>query len=74
MVVGVYSIDHSCLIGREFLAGQGKSRESRIAIVGAGPAGLSAGYFLKKKGYKNVTIFERLGRVGGMCCSITEDG
>lgn len=56
------------------MAGQGKSRESRIAIVGAGPAGLSAGYFLKKKGYKNVTIFERLGRVGGMCCSITEDG
>ncbi len=44
-----------------------------ILIIGAGPAGLSAAYYLKKHGYKNVTVMERLGRVGGLCCSATED-
>ena len=48
-------------------------REARILILGAGPGGLSAAHFLRRYGYKNVTVFEKLGRVGGMCCSITED-
>jgi hypothetical protein len=50
---------------------QGKDAE--IVIVGAGPAGLSAAYFLKKNGYQNVTVIEKLGRVGGLCFTITED-
>src|SRR5690606_18874804 len=33
-------------------------REQRVAIVGAGPAGLAAAHFLARKGYQ-VTIFER---------------
>jgi NADH-quinone oxidoreductase subunit F len=37
----------------------------RIAVVGAGPAGLSAAYFLALKGYP-VTIFEALPVAGGM--------
>ncbi|HUJ89126.1 MAG TPA: FAD-dependent oxidoreductase [Syntrophorhabdales bacterium] len=37
----------------------------KIAIIGAGPAGLSVGYYLGKMGYK-VTIFERLNEPGGM--------
>jgi len=37
----------------------------RVAIVGAGPAGLNAGYQLAQKGY-NVTIFEALPVAGGM--------
>lgn len=41
----------------------------RIAILGGGPAGLAAGMNLEKKGYDNYTIFERLDRVGGKCCS-----
>jgi hypothetical protein len=48
-------------------------REARILILGAGPGGLSAAHFLRRYGYKNVTVFEKLGRVGGMCRSITED-
>jgi len=40
-------------------------REERIAIIGSGPAGLSAAYFLAWKGYK-VTIFEKLPLAGGM--------
>ncbi len=47
--------------------------EHRIAIIGAGPAGLSAAYFLKKQGYRDVLVLEKLGRVGGMCRTITED-
>jgi len=37
----------------------------RVAIVGSGPAGLSAGYYLSRKGY-SVTIFESLPVPGGM--------
>ena len=49
------------------------SRDKRIAIVGAGPAGLSTALFLSKNGYHNVTVFEKLGRIGGLCDSITVD-
>jgi len=37
----------------------------RVAIVGSGPAGLTAGYYLAKLGY-SVTIFEALPKAGGM--------
>ena len=36
-----------------------------IAIVGAGPAGLTAAFYLKKKGHK-VTVFEQRTEPGGM--------
>ncbi len=50
------------------------SKSDRICIVGAGAAGLSTGYFLKKKGYRNVVVLEKQGRVGGLCCSVTHEG
>lgn len=37
----------------------------KVAIIGAGPAGLTASFFLAKEGY-DVTIFETLGEPGGM--------
>jgi heterodisulfide reductase subunit A-like polyferredoxin len=40
-------------------------REERVAIVGSGPAGLTAAAFLAQKGYP-VTIFEALPVIGGM--------
>ena len=40
-------------------------REERVAIIGAGPAGLMAGYELRKMGY-HPTIFEALPFAGGM--------
>lgn len=39
--------------------------DKRVAIVGAGPAGLTAAYYLAKLGH-NVTVFEKLPYVGGM--------
>ncbi|MHB9150194.1 MAG: FAD-dependent oxidoreductase [Thermoleophilia bacterium] len=41
------------------------SRGERVAVIGAGPAGLSAGYYLARRGYKPV-IFEALPVPGGM--------
>ena len=40
-------------------------RKEKIAVIGAGPAGLTAAYFLRLKGYQ-VTVFEKLSVPGGM--------
>ncbi|RYD05571.1 hypothetical protein N752_09500 [Desulforamulus aquiferis] len=40
-------------------------RQEKVAVIGSGPAGLSAAHFLALKGYK-VTIFEALPVTGGM--------
>ncbi len=50
------------------------NKNSRICVIGAGSAGLSAAYFLKKRGYQNVTVLEKAGKVGGKCNSITYGG
>ncbi len=42
-----------------------EEREGKIAIIGSGPAGLTAAYYLVKAGY-NVHIFEKLSVPGGM--------
>jgi protoporphyrinogen oxidase len=39
---------------------------ANIAIVGAGPAGLSTAWFLSKHGFHNVTVLEKLGQIGGL--------
>ncbi len=38
----------------------------KIAIIGAGPAGLSCAYYLANMGYENVTVFDRNPAPGGM--------
>ena len=43
---------------------------TRICIVGAGAAGLSAAYNLRKKGYKNITVLEKEKQAGGKCRTI----
>jgi len=42
-----------------------EEKGKRVAIIGAGPAGLSAAFDLRKKGYK-VTVYEALPKGGGM--------
>lgn len=43
----------------------GKPEGKKVAIIGAGPAGLTAGYFLNRGGYR-VTVFEAGTNPGGM--------
>ena len=42
-----------------------KTLHKKVAIIGSGPAGLSAAYFLRKKGLQ-VTIYEKLEKLGGL--------
>ncbi|MFA6978384.1 MAG: putative selenate reductase subunit YgfK [Ignavibacteriaceae bacterium] len=49
-----------------------KLSDSKIAIIGAGPAGLSCGFFLAKAGL-DVTIFERSSRAGGTVQNVIPD-
>jgi len=50
---------------REKVSSMPKLREEKIAIIGSGPAGLTAAYELVKKGY-SVTVLESLSEPGGM--------
>ena len=68
--VGIQSIERF-LADQDFAGGEPytpsvrEARKEKIAIVGSGPAGLSAAYFLARDGYP-VTVFERLPVAGGM--------
>ena len=42
-----------------------EDREERVAVIGAGPTGLAAAYYLSIEGYQ-VTVFEKLPVAGGM--------
>jgi NADPH-dependent glutamate synthase beta subunit-like oxidoreductase len=47
----------------------GNGAEARVAVVGSGPAGLSAAYFLAREGFA-VTVFEKRDRAGGLLRSV----
>ena len=49
---------------REFICAVSE-KDEKVAIVGAGPAGIAAAFYLGRRGYK-VTIFEALPEGGGM--------
>lgn len=40
-----------------------------VAIIGAGPAGLSAATFLKRLNFEDVTIYEKESFAGGLLMS-----
>jgi heterodisulfide reductase subunit A-like polyferredoxin len=42
-----------------------EKRNEKVAVIGSGPAGLTAAYYLLQQGY-GVTIFEKLAEPGGM--------
>lgn len=42
-----------------------QQNNKKVAVIGAGPAGLSAAYYLSQMGY-SITIFEKLPAAGGM--------
>ncbi|RJR34475.1 MAG: FAD-dependent oxidoreductase [Desulfobacteraceae bacterium] len=50
---------------REKSAGREPATGKRVGVVGAGPAGLTAAYYLSRRGHE-VTVFESLPYAGGM--------
>jgi NADPH-dependent glutamate synthase beta subunit-like oxidoreductase len=59
--VGDFGIAHKLKLSRL----HDEKRSEKVAVVGAGPAGLSCAYQLARKGYQ-VTIFEGFPKPGGM--------
>ena len=59
--LGDYALENS---GKMYKSPKSESGKS-VAIVGSGPAGLAASYYLRKFGHK-VTVFEAMEEAGGM--------
>jgi NADPH-dependent glutamate synthase beta subunit-like oxidoreductase len=59
--VGDYMLEHADRIFTPPQAASGK----RVAVVGSGPAGLAAAFYLRRSGH-GVTVFERQPEAGGM--------
>lgn len=51
--------------GKPYVPSLKAAKKDKVAVIGSGPAGLSAAYFLAREGYK-VTVFEKLPVAGGM--------
>lgn len=49
------------------------SRDKRIVVLGAGPAGLGAGFRLRELGHEDWEIYEAGPRAGGLSASFTDD-
>ena len=60
-----YAADYAFEQGYQYRPKVKSRKQERIAIIGSGPAGLSAAWDLTKDGYQ-VTIFEALSVAGGM--------
>ena len=59
-----FATDHGAHIQRKLPSPKQQYTE-RVAIVGAGPTGLSAAYYLARRGY-NVTVYDAMPVAGGM--------
>lgn len=59
--LGDYILEHA----DRYYQAPGEETGKRVAIVGGGPAGLTAAYFLRKAGH-GVTIYEKMEEAGGV--------
>lgn len=63
--IKVYAADYDLNDEEVYIPSLKASTGKKIAVVGAGPAGLSAAYFLLREGHA-VDVFEAMGKPGGM--------
>ena len=59
--LGDYALAHAAAV----LSGAPVETGKTVAVVGAGPAGLTAAYFLRQQGHA-VTVYDRMPEAGGM--------
>lgn len=59
--LGDFALEHV----EAFYRAPGAESGKNVAVVGSGPAGLTAAYFLRKQGHA-VTVYERMQEAGGM--------
>lgn len=59
--VGDYILDHAA----DYFMPPGKETGKKVAVVGSGPAGLAAAYYLRRSGHE-VTVLEKRAEPGGM--------
>ena len=59
-----FAVDHADKM--DFGKAAAAATAKRVAIIGSGPAGLTAAYYLKKVCGHGVTVFEALSKAGGM--------
>jgi NADPH-dependent glutamate synthase beta subunit-like oxidoreductase/CO/xanthine dehydrogenase FAD-binding subunit len=59
--MGDYILEHPEVIGKL----ESRGIKKKIAVVGSGPAGLSAAFYLKRRGHE-VTIYENMPEAGGL--------
>jgi NADPH-dependent glutamate synthase beta subunit-like oxidoreductase len=57
--------DHVLAHASAFMAPPPRESRKQVAVVGAGPGGLSAAFYLRRAGHR-VTVFERMPEAGGM--------
>jgi protoporphyrinogen oxidase len=69
---GVLMVNGTIRAGQAQAAGQ--SRKVDVAIIGAGPAGLTAGYLLTKRGYSVAIIEKDPTYVGGISRTVEHEG
>lgn len=60
-----FAADEDLKSGSKFMPEVAEPSGKTVAIIGGGPAGLTAAYFLAVKGHK-VTIFDAMPKMGGM--------
>jgi heterodisulfide reductase subunit A2 len=65
MTLKRFMADYELKLGEVPLPEIEEKKNKKIAVIGSGPAGLSASYFLAKKGY-DIKVFEAESVIGGM--------
>lgn len=60
-----YAADRDLESGNIFMPEVAKSTGKKVAIIGGGPGGISAAYYLAIKGH-DVTVFDMMPKMGGM--------